>query len=64
MVLGLGDLADMLGDGLIVLGVCMVGMELEKEMLKKEDYWSFAMKSSCSWQKHGLKKGAEKSNIQ
>ena len=46
----------MLGDGLMVLKVCMVGIELAKEMLREEDYSSFAMKRSCAWQIHGLKK--------
>ena len=36
----------MLGDGLMVLRVCMVGKELAKEMLRKEDYSSFVMKWS------------------
>ena len=35
---------DMLGNGLMVLRVCMVGMELEKEMLREEDYSSFVIK--------------------
>ena len=39
----------MLGDGLMVLRVCMVGMALAKEMLREEDYSSFVMKSSCAW---------------
>ena len=40
---------DRLGDGLMVLRVCMVGMELEKEMLREEDYLSFVMKRFCAW---------------
>ena len=47
---------NMLGDGLMALRVCMVGMELAKEMLREEDYSSFAMKSNSAWQIHGLKK--------
>ena len=33
-----GTSTDMLGDGLMVLRVCMVGIELAKEMLRKENY--------------------------
>ena len=51
-----GTSVDMLGDGLMVLRVCVVGMELAKEMLKKVDYFSSVMKSSCAWQIHGLKR--------
>ena len=36
MVLGLGTSTDMLGDGLMALKVCMVGMDLAKEMLMEE----------------------------
>ena len=32
---------DMLGDGLMVLRVCMVGMELAKKMLRKEGLLKF-----------------------
>ena len=49
-------LTDMLEDGLIVLRVCMMGIELEKEMLRKKDHLSFVMKRSCAWQTHGLKR--------
>ena len=38
---------DMLGDGLMGLRICMVGMELPKEMLRKEDHLSSVMKRSC-----------------
>ena len=44
-----GASTDMLGDGLMVLRVCMVGIELTKEMLRVEGFWSFAMKRSCVW---------------
>ena len=50
-----GTLRDMLGDGLMILWVCMVGMEWAKEMLR-EKYSIFVMKRSCAWQIHGLKK--------
>ena len=33
-----GTAMDMLGDGLMVLRVCMVSMELAKEMLSEEDF--------------------------
>ena len=36
-------LRDMLGDGLMVLRVSMVSMELAKEMLREESCSSFAM---------------------
>ena len=39
----------------MVLRVCMVGMELAKEMFR-EDYSSFVMKRSSAWQIHGLKR--------
>ena len=45
---------NMLEDGLMVLRVCMVGMEFAKEMLRKEDYLSFVIKKSCALQIHGL----------
>ena len=32
----------------MVLRVCMVGIELAKEMSRKEDYSSFVMKRSCA----------------
>ena len=35
---------NMLGDGLMVLRVCMVGMELAKEMLREEEYSSLVTK--------------------
>ena len=38
MLLGLGTLTDVLGDGLMVLRVCMMGMEFAKEVLREEDY--------------------------
>ena len=41
-----GTSTDMLGDELMVLRVCMVGMELAKEILRKEIYSSFVMKKS------------------
>ena len=41
--------ADMLGDELMVLRVCMVGMELAKEMLREKDYSSIVVKRSCAW---------------
>ena len=47
---------NMLGDGLMVLRVCIVGMKLEKAMLREEDYSSFVMKRSCAWQIHGRKR--------
>ena len=56
VVLGLGDFR---GDGFMVLRVCMVDIELEKEMLREKDYSSFVMKS-CAWQIHGLKMSREK----
>ena len=34
----------MLGDELIILRACIVGIELAKEMLRKEDYSSFVIK--------------------
>ena len=46
----------MLGDGLMVLRLGMVGMELAKEMLREEDYSSFVMKRSSAWQIHVLKR--------
>ena len=55
-----GTLVDMLGDGLMALRVCMVGMELAKEMLREEDYSNFVVKRSCAWQIHGLKGNREK----
>ena len=58
-----GTSTDMLGDGLMVLRMCIVGMELAKEMLREEDYSSFVMKRSCASQIHGLK-SAEKNNMQ
>ena len=54
---------DMLEDGLMVIRVCMVGMELAKEMLKEEDYLNAAMKRSCAWQTHGLKRRSKKNTI-
>ena len=57
-----GTSMDMLGDGLMVLRACMVGMELAKEMMREEDYSSFVMKRSCSWHIHGLKR-TEKNNV-
>ena len=42
-----GTPTNMLADELMVLRVCMVGMESAKEMLKEEDYLSFVMKISC-----------------
>ena len=56
MIFGLGTSTDMLGDGLMVLRVSMVNMELAKEILREEDFLNFAMKKSCDWQTHGLKK--------
>ena len=50
----------MFGDGLMVLRVCMVGKKLAKEMLKEEDYSSFAMKRSCAEKTHSLKRRREK----
>ena len=41
VVLGMGASTDMLGNGLMILRVCIVGMELAKEMLRKEDYLRF-----------------------
>ena len=58
-----GTSTDRLGDGLMVLRVCMVGMESAKDMLREEDYSSFVMKRSCAWQII-VRKGAEKNNIQ
>ena len=55
-----GILVDMLRDGLMALRVCMVGMELAKEMLREEDYSNFVIKKSCVWQIHGLKGNREK----
>ena len=43
-------LMDVLGDGLMVLRMSMLEMELAKEMLRGEDCRSFAMKSSCALQ--------------
>ena len=54
---------DMLEDELMILRVCMVGKELAKEMLRKEDYSSYVMKRNCVWQIHGLKR-SRKNNIQ
>ena len=51
-----GTSTEMLGDRLMVLRVCMVGMELAKEMLREEHYSSFVMKRSCAWQIHGFKR--------
>ena len=39
-----GTSTEMLGDGLMVLGVDMMGMELAKKMLKEEVCLSFVMK--------------------
>ena len=36
--------------------MCMIGMELAKEMLRKDDCSSFLMKRSCARQIHGLKR--------
>ena len=56
----LGISTDMLGDELMVLRVCMVGTESAKEMLREEDYSSFATKKSYARQIHGLKRSREK----
>ena len=56
VVLVWGTSTDMFGDRLMVLKVCMMDMELAKEMLREEDYSSFVMKRGCAWQTHGLKK--------
>ena len=42
--LAFGISTEMLGDELMVLRVCMVGVELAKEMLNEEEYSSFVMK--------------------
>ena len=59
-----GTSTDMLGEGLMVLRVWMVSMELANEMLREEDYQSFMMKRSCARQIHGLKTRSRKKNIQ
>ena len=55
-----GTLTDILGDEFMVLRMCMVHMELAKEVLRKEDYSSFVTKRSCVWQTHGLKRRSRK----
>ena len=47
---------NIVGDGVMVLRVSMVGVELAKEMLREEDCSSFLMKTSCVLQTHGLKR--------
>ena len=47
-----GTSTDMLGNGLMVLTVCMVGIKLVKKMLRKEDSSSFVMKN-CGKQVRG-----------
>ena len=48
VVLGLGDLNDMMRARLLVLKMYMMDIEMAKEMLSK-DCSSFAMKMSCVW---------------
>ena len=40
--------------------MCMIGMELTNEMLRKEDCSGFAVKRSCARQIHGLKRRSKK----
>ena len=40
--------------------MCMIGMELAKEMLSKEDCSGFVVKKSCVRQIHGLKRRSKK----
>ena len=49
-------LADRLRDGLVVLRVYTVGMDLAKEMFREEYRLSFAKKRSCVWQTHSLER--------
>ena len=62
MILGMGFSTHMLEDGMMILRVSMVDTKLEKETLRKVNCSSFAIKRSCAWQRHGLKKKTEKSN--
>ena len=56
VVLGMGDFSGHVEDGLMVLRVCMMGMQLAKEVLREDTFSSFVMERSCAWQIHGLKK--------
>ena len=56
LVLGMGDFKGHVGRRIDDFEGVLVGLELEKEMLREEDYSSFAMKRSCAWQIHGLKR--------
>ena len=49
-----GTLLDMLGDELMVLRVCMVGMELAKETLREENHSSFLMKRVVLWRPYEI----------
>ena len=48
----------------MILRVSMIGMELDKGMLKEIDYSSFVIKRSCVWQRHGLQRRNRENSIQ
>ena len=51
---------DLLGEGLMILMECVANMDLAKQMSKKKDCSSFAIKRCCVWQTHSLKRSSEK----